>query len=64
MKKDKKDKQTKKKFIEKRTRADNLNEFIVKDAPTKTWWGKLILIIILVGFVLLPLIGLLFLLFS
>ena len=45
MKKDKKDKQTKKKFIEKRTRADNLNEFIVRNAPTKTWWGKLILLL-------------------
>ncbi|HHU24688.1 MAG: hypothetical protein PHG08_03420 [Bacilli bacterium] len=64
MKKDKKDKKQKRKFIEKTTRADKTNEFIVRDTPTKTWWGKLILIIILVGFVLLPFIGLLFLLFN
>lgn len=58
MKKDKKSKNSKRKFIEKQVRADNTTEFIIRDTPTKTWWGKAIIIIILVGFVVIPVIAL------
>ncbi len=50
----KNNKQNKKKFIEKRVRHDNSVEIIVNKTPTKTWWGKLAIILILVGMVLVP----------
>jgi len=44
----------KKKFIEKRVRRDNSVELIIKKSPMETIWGKILLIVILIGFVLLP----------
>lgn len=58
MKKNKKIKNARKKFIEKQVRADNTTEFVIRETPTKTWWGKTIIIIILVGFVVIPVVAL------
>lgn len=46
----------KKKFIEKKVRHDNSVEIIVNETPMKTWWGKLAIILILVGMVLIPIV--------
>ncbi|HHU79815.1 MAG TPA: hypothetical protein GXZ35_00560 [Acholeplasmataceae bacterium] len=60
----KNNKQNKKKFIEKRVRHDNSVEIIVNETPTKTWWGKLAIILILVGMVLVPVVMLFITIFS
>ncbi|MGI6758955.1 MAG: hypothetical protein ACOX40_04140 [Bacilli bacterium] len=60
----KNNKQNKKKFIEKRVRHDNSVEIIVNKTPTKTWWGKLAIILILVGMVLVPVVMLFITIFS
>lgn len=39
-----------KKFIEKKQVADH-EEYVIKKAPTRTWWGKVLVILILVGMV-------------
>ncbi len=46
------------KFIEKRTKADNSVEYVVHGSPSKTWWGKIIVALIIAGTVLIPLISL------
>lgn len=51
-------KQNQKKFIEKRTKADNSVEYVVNGSPSKTWWGRAIVALIVAGTVLIPLISL------
>jgi len=58
----KKQNQVKKdKFIETRVRSDNSKEVIIKKSPMETTWGKILLGVILVGFVLLPVASLIWL---
>lgn len=58
----KKQNQVKKdKFIETRVRSDNSKEVIIKKSPMETAWGKILLGVILVGFVLLPVASLIWL---
>lgn len=59
-----KNKANKKKFIEKKVRHDNSVEIIVNETPTKTWWGKAAIILILVGMVLVPVVMLLVAIFT
>mgnify|MGYP006991726316 CR=1 FL=1 len=49
-----------KKFIEKRTKANNNVEYIVHGSPSKTIWGKVVVALIVAGTVLLPLAGLIY----
>ena len=51
----------KKKFIEKHVRRDNSVELIIKKSPMETIWGKILLAVILIGFVLLPIASLIWL---
>lgn len=58
----KKQNQVKKdKFMETRVRSDNSKEVIIKKSPMETAWGKILLGVILVGFVLLPVASLIWL---
>lgn len=47
-----------KKFLEKRTKADNSVEYVVHGSPSKTWWGKIVVALIVAGTLLIPLISL------
>lgn len=49
------------KFMETRVRSDNSKEVIIKKSPMETAWGKILLGVILVGFVLLPVASLIWL---
>lgn len=51
------------KFIVKE-RKGNQEEYAIKKAPSKTWWGKVLLIAIVVGTVLLPIVSMIVSLFS
>lgn len=51
-------KQPKERFIETKTRADGTKDYIVKGSPSKTIVGKVLLIILVGGMVVLPLIAL------
>lgn len=53
-----------KKFIEKRTKANNNVEYIVHGSPSKTLWGKVVVALIVAGTILLPLISLVVVLFA
>ncbi len=58
MAKDNQSKAKKKKFIEKRKRADNTVEFVVTESPSRTWWGKAIVILIVFGTIGIPVLAL------
>lgn len=61
MPKDKKNKvakQPKEKFVETKTRADGTKDYIVKGSPSKTLFGKIIVIVLVAGMVVLPLVAL------
>lgn len=45
-------------------RKGNKEEYAIKKAPSKTWWGKAIVILIVAGTVLLPIIAMIVELFS
>ncbi len=49
-----------KKFVEKRVKADQSVEYVVNGSPSKTWWGKVVVALIIAGTVLLPVAGLIF----
>ena len=51
------------KFIVKE-RKGNQEEYAIKKAPSKTWWGKVLLIAIVVGTILLPIVSMIVSLFS
>lgn len=51
-------KQPKEKFIETKTRADGTKDYIVKGSPSKTVLGKVLLVILVGGMVVLPLVAL------
>lgn len=51
-------KQPKEKFIETKTRADGTTDYIVKGSPSKTMLGKIILVVLVAGMVVLPLVAL------
>lgn len=51
-------KQPKEKFIETKTRADGITDYIVKGSPSKTMLGKIILLVLVAGMVVLPLVAL------
>jgi len=39
-----------KKFVEKKKVADR-EEIIIKKSPAKTWWGKVMVVLILIGMI-------------
>lgn len=47
-----------KKFIEKRTKADESVEYVVHGSPSKTVWGRVLVWLIIIGTIVLPLAGL------
>ena len=47
-------------YVEKRTKPNGNNEYIVHGSPSKTIWGKVIVGLIVAGTVLLPLAGLIY----
>ncbi len=51
-------KQPKEKFIQTKTRADGTKDYIVNGSPSKTMLGKIIVIILVAGMVVLPLVAL------
>ena len=51
-------KKNNKKFVEKRVKADQSVEYIVNGSPSKTWWGKVVVALIIIGTVLVPVAGL------
>ncbi len=57
-------KNTKKNFIEKRTKPNNTTEYVINGSPSKTWWGRVIVALIVAGTVLIPVISLLVVLFK
>ena len=59
MAKNKNEKQ-KSSYVEKRTKPNGDNEYIVHGSPSKTIWGKVIVGLIVAGTVLLPLAGLIY----
>jgi hypothetical protein len=61
VKKAKPTKKEKSKFMETRIRSDNSKEIIIKKSPMETIWGKILLGVILIGFVLLPVVSLVWL---
>ena len=56
-------KENKDKFIVKE-RKGNREEYAIKKAPSKTWWGKVIVVLIVAGTVLIPIITMIVSLFS
>lgn len=51
-------KQAKKHFIEKRTKADDSVEYVVNGSPSQTWWGRVVVALIIIGTVAVPVAGL------
>ena len=39
-----------KNFIEKKKVADH-EEYVIKKSPSKTWWGKVLVVLILIGMI-------------
>lgn len=59
-----KNNQPKQKFITKQTKANGDQEIIVHGNPSKTWWGKVCIVILAGAMVLIPIISLIVTLFS
>lgn len=53
-------KKNKETYVEKRTKADGTKEYIPHGSPSKTFWGKVVVALIVAGTVLLPLAGLIY----
>ncbi len=53
----------KEKFIVKEHKG-NREEYAIKKAPSKTWWGKVIVILIVAGTVLIPVVSMIVSLFG
>ena len=51
------------KFIVKERKGSH-EEYAIKKAPSKTWWGKVLLILIVVGTILLPIVTMIVSLFG
>ena len=47
-------------YLEKRTKANGDQEYVVHGSPSKTVWGKIVVALIVAGTVLLPLAGLIY----
>ena len=47
-------------YLEKRTKPNGDNEYVVHGSPSKTVWGKVVVALIVAGTVLLPLAGLIY----
>ena len=45
-----KDEKKDQKFLEKKHVADR-DEYVIKKSPTRTWWGKILVILILIGMI-------------
>lgn len=56
--KNQKNKKEKQKFMEARKRADGTTEYIIKSSPSKTLLGRILVIAIIVGMIVLPVIAL------
>lgn len=57
-------KNQKKKFITKQTKADGTEEIIVQGSPSKTWWGKVCIIILVAAMLILPIVASIIVLFQ
>lgn len=62
--KNKQTQQKDKKFITKHVKADSSVEYVVQKSPAKTWWGKTIVILVVVGTVVVPIVALIWSLFK
>lgn len=51
------------KFIVKERKGSH-EEYAIKKAPSKTWWGKVLLVLIVAGTLLLPIVSMIVSLFS
>ncbi len=60
MAKNKNENKNKKKFVEKRVKADESVEYIVNGSPSDTVWGKVVVALIVIGTVVVPLAGLIY----
>ena len=55
---------TKKRFVETHNRADGTKEYMITKSPTKTLTGRIIIIALLAGMVILPLVALIISIFQ
>ena len=49
---------TKKHFVETHTKADGTKEYMITKSPTKTLTGRIVILVLLAGMVILPLVAL------